>query len=425
MNDTTPVMPMSSPLKRSDAIMNLDQASLGSPVAKRRSLHGSANFGHDFNIFDHGPSNFEANDESSRESELFSSIMTPDNLFASLPRRSSSLRRSTLQQRHGEKTSWGRRHAAQVLAAQNAANAATNNISAQVPSSNYTKNRPRLSLDQFMPPLPRENLLSNKTSIPSVSSHNINQPHPLSRTMTNTSSNSNSFDESPARECSPYEQPRRPKLDFSKSLPAGALRPFKIDTQSCSEDSFSTPQNYKSVKPLPAAFASTGLISKVNRNPGEHLTHRAVNKSNVPDTPCKKHVSGYATHPAALPGSAIAKARHIRHSFGTPSTPFNPHGNPGSGTYVHGKSVFGSSFGSRNTSRRASFISLDGDESTSPDSKCDIHLADLELPPTPTKQALNLQQGSSSPSKNRSSPKSSLHNKFFRRPRQSSKLKNF
>lgn len=40
----------SSPLKRSDGIMNLDQANLGSPVAKRRSIYGS--FAHSFNIFE-------------------------------------------------------------------------------------------------------------------------------------------------------------------------------------------------------------------------------------------------------------------------------------------------------------------------------------------------------------------------------------
>ena len=110
----------SSPLKRNDAIMNLDQASLGSPVAKRRSLHGSASFGHDFNVFDHGPTSsppFEIHDDSSQEYQLSASSISVGNslgsALAALPRRSSSLRKSTLQQRHGDKSSWGRRHAAQ------------------------------------------------------------------------------------------------------------------------------------------------------------------------------------------------------------------------------------------------------------------------------------------------------------------------
>ncbi|KAI6248041.1 Mitosis inhibitor protein kinase wee1 [Erysiphe necator] len=404
-NDTSSNLQTSSPLKRSDAIMNIDQASLGSPVAKRRSLHGSANFGHDFNVFDHGPSASEIHEDLNPEYELSSaSFMTDNQSFSSLPKRSSSLRKSTLQQRHGEKKSLGRRHAVQLLAAQQAANVAANNCSPPVLTPSYTKNRPRLSLDQFMPPAPRESPFSNKGSLPNASSHLVNQichqPHPLSRTMTNTSSCSNSVDES-SNHLSNLDE-RRPKLDFSKSLPAGALRPFKLSTQNNEDDSFATPQNYKLVKPLPAAFASTGLISKVNRNPEEPLTHRGCSKSNVPDTPCKKHFNGFATHPAAMPGSAIAKARHIRHSFGTPSTPFNVHGNPGTSTYGLGNGVFGSAFVGQDISRRSSFLSLDGEESISPESKCGVQsMADLELPPTPTKQALVLEQDYGSPSTNR------------------------
>jgi mitosis inhibitor protein kinase SWE1 len=432
-NDCHTSSTTSSPLKRSDAIMNLDQASLGSPVAKRRSLHGSASFGHDFNVFDHGPSStshFDIHDDSNHEYELSTSSITsenPSSSFTSMPRRSSSLRKSTLQQRHGEKTSWGRRHAVQVLAAQQSANTAP-----EVSTPNPAKNRPRLSLDQFMPPMARDSPFSSQGSLPNASMHMLNQPthqpHPLSRTMTTSSSSSSIVDESPTHVPAHFGEQPRPKLDFSKSLPAGSLRPFKLDQPSRDDNSFATPQNYKSVKPLLSAFASTGLISKVNRNPEEAQVIRGVTKG-VPDTPCKKHVNGFATYPAPVPGSAIAKARHIRHSFGTPSTPFNPHGNQAvSGTFGKPAVVFGSAFGRNGLSRRGSFLSIDGDEcGESPDAKGDSQSsADFELPPTPTKQALVQQLHNGSPSNHRSFPASAVGYGFAKKlPRTSSKLNLF
>jgi len=418
-NDGHTASSTSSPLKRSDAIMNLDQASLGSPVAKRRSLHGSANFGHDFNVFDQGPSspstNFDIHDDSNHEYELSTASFAsepPATAFTSMPRRSSSLRKSTLQQRHGEKTSWGRRHAAQVLAAQQLANAAP-----ELSTPNPTKNRPRLSLDQFMPPLPRESPFSSQGSLPNASMHVVNQPthqpHPLSRTITTSSSSSSIVDESPTHMPVHFGEQPRPKLDFSKSLPAGSLRPFCLEEHSEeSSGAFSTPQNYKSVKPHPAAFMSTGLISKVNRHPEEQQLPRGIGKGNVPDTPCKKHVNVFATYPSLIPGSAIARARHIRHSFGTPSTPFNPHGSQNSAEiFAKGTGVFGSAFG---VARRGSFLSVDGDEiSGSPDAKGEEGQSgiDIELPPTPTKQALapslpGQKQNNGSPSNHRGLPAS-------------------
>ena len=92
----------SSPLKRSDGVMNLEQGGFGNPSAKRRSLHG-ASFGTDFDIFDH-----EATSQSPKESRRSEdrssteSSASPErtSLFSPLPRRTSSLRRTTLQQRH-------------------------------------------------------------------------------------------------------------------------------------------------------------------------------------------------------------------------------------------------------------------------------------------------------------------------------------
>ncbi|KAG9234807.1 kinase-like protein [Amylocarpus encephaloides] len=423
----------SSPLKRSDAIMNLDQASLGSPVAKRRSLHGSASFGHDFNVFDHGPPvtstpQFEIHDDSTHEYELSTSSIAHENsAFTSMPRRSSSLRKSTLQQRQSEKNSWGRRHAAQVLAAQQAAN--TGNANQEITAVTPVKNRPRLSLDQFMPPAARDSPFSSQGSLPNASVHLMHapthQPHPLSRTITTSSSNSSIMDESPTHVPVHFGEQPRPKLDFSKSLPVGSLRPFNLDVSSGRNDAgtFSTPKNYKAVKPLPSAFMSTGLISKVNRNPeDEPKISRGISKGNVPDTPCKKQANIFATYPQNVPGSAIAKARHIRHSFGNPSTPFNPHGS-GGGAFGKGSEVFGGAY--KGLTRRGSFLSTDGDEDGSPDAKRDSQSScDFDLPPTPTKQALasTPYRSNGSPSNHRGSMSSLAYGLTKKPARTSSKL---
>lgn len=403
----------SSPLKRSDAIMNLDQASLGSPVAKRRSLHGSSHFGSDFNVFDHGPPStphFEIHDEQGQEYQLSSCTLapptntdTPGSAFStSMPRRSSSLRKSTLQQRHGDKkTSWERRAR---LNARDLSNHDLSSLTTELSTPGPSKNRPRLSLDQFLPPMARDSPFSSQGNLPNASMHMVNQPnitqathqpHPLSRTMTQSSSNSSIVDESPTHVPVNFGDHPRPRIDFSKSLPAGALRPFALqaeareETMGGSSGSFSTPQNYKLVKPLPAAFMSTGLISKVNRNPEQPQVVRGTTKSNMPDTPCKRPPGGFPTMPTGVPGSAIAKARHIRHSFGAPSTPFNLHGTqPAPGTFGRGLGMFGSSFGNSGIARRDSFASNDGDDVDSPEPKGDAFSSmDYELPPTPTKQA--------------------------------------
>ncbi|KFY42856.1 hypothetical protein V494_02207 [Pseudogymnoascus sp. VKM F-4513 (FW-928)] len=385
---TTPTS-TSSPLKRSDAIMNLDQASLGSPVAKRRSLHGSATFGSDFNIFDHGPTSspkFDIHDDTNMpEYDLSAQSVTGGNSFSSMPKRSSSLRKSTLQQRQEKSASWGKRQAVYELSS------LSNEYSTPTPP----KNRPRLSLDQFMPPMARDSPFASQSPLPNPSMHMFNlqpnlQPtqrqHPLSRTLTTSSSSSSMPDESPTHVPVNFGENPRPKLDFSKSLPVGALRPIALQTIAREEfgsNTFSTPENYKSAKPNPAAFMSTGLISKVNHHP--EIAPRGNGKSNMPDTPCKKPLNGFNTMPApSVAGSAIAKARHIRHSFGAPSTPFNVNGIQGA--FGMNSNVFGSSFGNGGITRRGSFISIDGDDA---DNQNDSQSAsDYDLPPTPTKQAL-------------------------------------
>ena len=386
----------SSPLKRSDGIMNLDQASLGSPSAKRRSLHGGI-FSPDFNIFDH-EGEFEGRYDGSRmdatPSSDYAGIQSP------LPRRTSSLRKTTLQQRH-EKPTFARSKPNLDLTSDFA-----------TPGQAVPKSRFRMSLDNFLPSMPRDSPFSSQGSLPNASAHLISQQsikpqgsgnqaqpprHPLSRSLTQSSSNSSMAEDSPTH--IPIRQPEHRKVvvDFSKSMPLGSARPVLPEpvsngtsSQVSAEASFATPENYKLAKPLPAAFMSTGLISKRNRNIDDTQVDFRSSMDQMPDTPCKRHSMIGSTTPAA-PEIAISKARHARHSFGTPSTPFNTHATrPAPGTFGKGVSVFGSNFAHGSINRRGSFLGVDvDDQGHSMHGKGDSQSSvDFELPPTPTKQAL-------------------------------------
>ncbi|KOS22746.1 hypothetical protein ESCO_003536 [Escovopsis weberi] len=111
-------------LKRSDATMNLDQPNQGSPVAKRRSVNSiaGASQADDTNIFgahSTASQSFSILEDSLSDYELFPMQQAADSAptpATNIPKRSSSLRKSTLQQRYGEKTSWGKRSGDRQLA---------------------------------------------------------------------------------------------------------------------------------------------------------------------------------------------------------------------------------------------------------------------------------------------------------------------
>ena len=377
--DATEAFPSStvSPLKRNDATMNLDQASLGSPVAKRRSLHGISSFGNDFNIFDH-PINptpsADAQDDANQEYQLSGSSAASfrEPLPSPTPvvsRRTTSLRKSTLQQRHdgnATRTSWGRRAGEKQLAQ------LTNDASS--PNSRF---RPRLSLDQYVPLENERGSPFAPGPLPNPSVHpatrQAHQPHPLSRTITQSSSSSASLqDETPTHV--PMKVGERPRVPFSfaKSLPPGASRPL---VSMSTEQAVATP-NYKHAKPFQGAFMSTGLVSKVNRNPEQLPANKFASSKPtfvMPDTPCKKQSYPSATFPPH-PGSG---RRSSRPSFGSPTTPFNsaPKASPRDKT---GEALFRPNRSSHG--RKGSVFSVDGDDNV------DLHGAgDDILPPTPTK----------------------------------------
>ncbi|GAB1315146.1 mitosis inhibitor protein kinase swe1 [Madurella fahalii] len=388
-NDPFPAISV-SPLKRSDATMSLGQTSFGSPVAKRRSLHGISSLGTDSTSSDQNPTPtqaFDIHEDADREYQLTGSCPSPfrdqpaSPIPSVLPKRSSSLRKSTLQQRHGDSRSSLGRRAGEKQLAQFASEAATPN-----------RNRPRLSLDQYVPPEERgspfvQASLVNPTAHPAP--RPTNQPHPLSRSLTQSSSGSSLMDDSPTHIPVHFGQrPRVPPI-FSKSLPPGSQRPTN------DSESVATPQ-YKQAKPLQAAFMSTGLVSKMNRNPEFGAPkHPGTKIAAMPDTPCKKQPYNSNTYPPQH-GSG---GRRSRISLGSPSTPFSSVAAPmGGGNSFGTQDKSGSLFFQQVRSshnRKASLLSLDGDELAGPHD---------DLPPTPTKNLFfkSVQaQGTQTPSASR------------------------
>ena len=389
----SPVAPL-SPMKRSHDPGTIGRADFGSPL-KRRSLHGPLV---DFSIFD---TDFSGDGEPGAgrraqddiDWQRYGSAM-PSTRFSTIPKRSSSLRKSTLQQRQNDRPSLNR------------PDEGGDELSiAATPAFDNLKKGLRMSLDNHVPAMTRDSPFSSQGSLLSASIHPIapsqgasqhqHHPHPLSRTMTQSSSTSSLMDESPTHE--PVHRPERPRsnYDFSKSLPIGAVRPtatFDSDDYSgkSSQGSFATPANYKSAKPLPAAFMSTGLISKKNRNKDE--PHGGLPKAHMPDTPCKKQFAIFPAVPQ-FPAKVPAPVQNSRHSFGTPSTPFNSHHSaikPAPFPFAKSSAIFGNNVARHTLTRKASFASIEGEERSQPLSPLAMgdsqSTNESEFPPTPSRR---------------------------------------
>ncbi|KAL7808194.1 protein kinase [Trichoderma gracile] len=374
--------PTAGALKRSDATMNLDKSNQGSPVAKRRSLYGvvSSVQTEDVNVFGSGaspPSSFDIHEDAFPEYELsgISGAALRDALASHTPasnisKRSSSLRRSTLQQRYGEKTSWGKRSGERQLS----------QLGGEF--STPVGHRPRLSTDSFVPPsAARENPFAPSAAV-STAENKTHQPHPLSKTLT-TSTSGNSLTEEQSL-YAPAKVAQRPH-PFSRSLPPGASRP---PARSFIEQRAAIATPNQSHQLWVGAFSSTGLVSKVNRNPEEE----AEKKMAPPDTPCKKHINPFATFPPPT-GSSGKKRGSTRYSFGgIPSTPFQNSLLPRAPDTVanpsKGLSIFQRS--SAMNSRRGSILSVDGDDRKLFADSLDFAASaeGEEAPPTPTKNLL-------------------------------------
>lgn len=342
-------------LKRNDSMMNLDQPYEGSPVPKRRSMHSFPNLEPvgDRGIFgatSAPATNFKIHEDTAAEPEMtFGRTHAPAaSLSASLsqtslpppapatpslsfPKRAASLRRSTILPRSNDKTSWGKRSGQRQLA-QMAQLAQLDQESNNSPAGISTpiKQRAPLALNHFEPPASTNgsSLFGSSTSGSNpfqFEPKSIQSHHPLAQTQTlSASSSTNSFtEESAPTGYAPAPPPNRfaaPSHPFSRSLPAGAERP-------------TAPPGAPGSTPLPnqgnllyqGAFGSTGLISKVNRNP-EHFEKKLV----PPDTPCKpwkKSTDRFATYPSGCgtPSSAKKGRGNNRNSFaGISSLTFQP-----------------------------------------------------------------------------------------------------
>lgn len=372
--------PLASPVHHTEVTLIMDHATLGSPVPKRRSMGVGANLLDDppstsrpFDTNDDAPKGYELRSSTRRTTPPQDSAVLPD--ISSLPKRTTSLRKSTLQQRHDDqRISLNRRVGEKQL-----------NQAAKVvaPATGTTRTRPRLSLDQYLPPDDRGSPFT-QAPLPSASVHPLPRPpaqrHPLSRTITQSSSGSSLPDESPTHPPATLGEKPRVPLNFSKSLPLGA-RPLgaKIPPP------VATPK-YKRAKPFQAAFMSTGLVSKMNRNPEAGPPKRPGDNSGImPDTPCKKQPYDSSTFPPKLLGSS---RRQSRLSFGPAGTPLpdassTPRGSPFAARARSSSVLFNQISG--NKLRRASLLSFEGEDAGgSPES-------DDFAPPTPTKSLFKSQ----------------------------------
>ena len=388
----------SSPLKRSDGFMNLDHSYLGSPSAKRRSLHG-VHLGSGFNIFDQAAEEEKSQDLGGNGITMDTSSSPDQTTPSHTPRKSSSLRRSMQPRQEKPGFAKSRLHAA-------VADIPTS------PANHSMRDQFRMSLDNHLPPqIPHDSPFSSQGALPSASIHPVSQVqshvsiftrsqrgrHPLTRQLSQSSTSSLMTDDSPTHFPAKQADNRRKHNDFARSLPLGSRRPASSDasTQGQSsqgysvEGSFSTPENYKAARPLAQAFMSTGLISKRHRTQPDTQGDLNAERSIMPDTPCKRQPFTTIPTPALAKDSEAHRHHVSRHSFGTPSTPMHNHThNINLASLGKNVSIFGSNIKSV-AARRSSLFSNDGDgEGTTSPSRTFLRRqvsTDSDLPPTPTR----------------------------------------
>ncbi|ETN37383.1 uncharacterized protein HMPREF1541_08374 [Cyphellophora europaea CBS 101466] len=378
-----------SPMKRSEPMV-LDQDEIKSPSAKRRSLHGPSS-GLDFSIFESESPNNAYGSRAQEEGDWLRHA-SPATKFSTIPRRSTSLRKSTIQQRQAERSNM---RFNQHLELENSWFDAT-------PFAKVEKSL-RMSLDNHLEPMSRESPFGAQGHLISASIHPAppkgnsqvenaasTARHPLSRTITQSSSQSSITGDSPTHE--PFHRPTRPAShDFSKSLPIGSTRPTpsRDSSENSSQGSFATPGTYKSARPLPAAFMSTGLISKKNRNIND--PNAGLPRAHMPDTPCKRQS-------IMFPPDAKAGAGRNRVSFGTPATPAESQGIKPL-PFAKSLGLFSTRQTKNGLLRKASFASIDFDEKASSQSPIQANASqstnDSGFPPTPTKHFDEPSRGSS------------------------------
>lgn len=391
----------SSPLKRSDGSLDLEQSAFSSPSTKRRSLNDGT--------FELSRETLEqmAREKESREwsdDENMGGVAAARKTRS--PPRFGTPRRSGSQARPLMRSSSNR-------------NRRSLELESEAPASSRTK---RSSLDGAVPTklFQPQNAAAGEHdrgmsfAARSHAARSTRQgPHPLSKALS-PAPPSPGINE-PMKSPPVFESPEAPRMNFAKSLPLGALRPPMQKASSLfpaphtyREPDFSTPALVKFARPDPAAFKSTGLISKVRHNADE-MPPPPTGKV-MPDTPIKKSTLNFASFtPSPAPVKHIPGPKFHQPDFGAPSKPS-----------LSASTSFGSSggnpFGPSSFSRRDSLVSNDGEElSKSPSGRADSQSSSDEFPPTPTK----LGAGHSKPNSLRSSifgRRPSLHATTFVNP---------
>src|SRR5271170_1236780 len=153
----SPVTPL-SPMKRNHDPETVGQAVFGSP-SKRRSLHGPVL---DLNVFDtefSGDGDLGRGRRSQDDSDWqrYGSPLSSSR-YSTIPKRSSSLRKSTLQQRQSERPTLNKPY-------QDADEASV----AATPALENLKKGLRMSLDNHLPPMTRDSPFSSQGSLLSAS----------------------------------------------------------------------------------------------------------------------------------------------------------------------------------------------------------------------------------------------------------------
>lgn len=393
----------SSPLKRNDGAMKLNSSTFGSPSAKRRSLYGVPfEIAHDLaNINTPEDTKMAASDgDSSSDDHPFRST---------LARGYAGSRRPNVQQRLAQKVGANRnRRSLEITYASPQPVRRTSNMSKGRTSldSALPQQEPRYEANEMRSSY-RDGVALMDNIRPQHARNTRQHPHPLSQALTPTSITPTLTDD-PGTISMAAPSPMGAPKPFSKSLPIGALRPTPRSTTSTgpsdtsgTEGSFATPKFFNIAKPDPAAFRSTGLISKRHRNPDE-LPPPPPGHADMPDTPCKKASSGYYVSPSPNVAHSISKPTFGQPAFGTPSNPFNLHTHkPAPDSFSKSIALFQKDDPYDKSNRRVSFTSIDGDDmvrspSQAKDVQGDSQSSADELPPTPTKHASSLFGGKTS-----------------------------
>ena len=249
----------STSLRRSELVLNLDEASMGSPIAKRPMRRSSHHHHHNHHHHSH-------------------SHTTPSssNSITTTPSRTRSA------SNHDHRSSGGivANSATnvlhrQVIAAQNAAVAVTDFATPGAPAS---KIRRQISVENFLAPTSRGSPFGVPGGATDPSVHHIARPSALAQTMVTAED----IESAEAKISMDAQQ----AISISEHMRQHLTEPKR---------SFYTPQSYKLVKPFQAAFMSEGLLSKKTKAATEAT--RAASSSVLsssssaahlpPNTPCK------------------------------------------------------------------------------------------------------------------------------------------